>query len=249
MHGAWLDGRCPLTFAAAAVRGAAPWLRAQAKRRPGQRGRHLHLHRRQGARLTSDRPIAECVDREQRVLNADGSLRAILPPTLTADERAEQEARDAQARRSAAARKRCGAPRPQPAGALSQRGGPPQGARGGARTRCAWPSRPREQRLRDLAAERKPLLDEAEFYEGKPLPPQAQAAARRQRRGRRGAARVGAEPAGRAGAHQPPVRRRARPPEAAVGRRAAGLAGAAGPQRIAAPGPSSASNLKPTTLP
>ena len=28
-----------------------------------------------------------------------------------------------------------------------------------------------EQRLRDLAAERKPLLAEAEFYVGKPLPP------------------------------------------------------------------------------
>ena len=28
-----------------------------------------------------------------------------------------------------------------------------------------------ELRLRDLAAERKPLLAEAEFYEGKPLPP------------------------------------------------------------------------------
>ena len=27
-------------------------------------------------RLTSDRPIAECIDREQRVLNADGSVQA-----------------------------------------------------------------------------------------------------------------------------------------------------------------------------
>src|SRR5687768_13937884 len=49
-----------------------------------------------GKKLTSDRPIAECATREQRVLNPDGSVRRIVPPTLTADERAEQEARERQ---------------------------------------------------------------------------------------------------------------------------------------------------------
>src|SRR5688572_21226596 len=44
-----------------------------------------------GRRLTADRPIAECLDREQRVLNRDGSLRMILQPSLTADERAALE--------------------------------------------------------------------------------------------------------------------------------------------------------------
>ena len=42
-----------------------------------------------GRRITSDRPIADCVAKEQRVLNKDGSLRAIYPPSLTADERAK----------------------------------------------------------------------------------------------------------------------------------------------------------------
>ena len=42
-----------------------------------------------GKRLTSDRPIAECSNREQRLLNADGSVRRIVTPDLTADERAE----------------------------------------------------------------------------------------------------------------------------------------------------------------
>jgi hypothetical protein len=51
----------------------------------------------QGKRLTSDRPIPECVGREQRVLNSDGSVRRVLPPTLTAAERAEAEARDVEA--------------------------------------------------------------------------------------------------------------------------------------------------------
>src|SRR3954463_9780595 len=50
-----------------------------------------------GKKLTSDRPIAACSDREQRVLNADGSVKRIVPPTLTADERSEQEARERQA--------------------------------------------------------------------------------------------------------------------------------------------------------
>ena len=50
-----------------------------------------------GRRLTSDRPIAACSAKEQRVLNRDGSLKAIHPPTLTAEERAEKEARDRKA--------------------------------------------------------------------------------------------------------------------------------------------------------
>jgi hypothetical protein len=50
-----------------------------------------------GKRLTSDRPILDCIDREQRVLNSDGSVRKIIPRTLTAEERAEKEARDREA--------------------------------------------------------------------------------------------------------------------------------------------------------
>jgi len=46
-----------------------------------------------GRRLTSDRPILECLDREQRVLTSSGATRRIIPPTLTADERAQAEAR------------------------------------------------------------------------------------------------------------------------------------------------------------
>jgi hypothetical protein len=46
-----------------------------------------------GRKLTSDRPIAECSDREQTVLNPSGTVRAIVPPTLTGPERAALEAR------------------------------------------------------------------------------------------------------------------------------------------------------------
>ena len=71
-----------------------------------------------GKKLTSDRPIAECANRDQKLLNSDGSVRKVVPPTPTADERAEAEAAE-----------------------------------------------------RRAAAERKPLLDEAEFYAGRTLPP------------------------------------------------------------------------------
>ncbi len=46
-----------------------------------------------GRKLTSDRPIRECTDREQTVLNPSGTVRAIVPPTLTGPERAALEAR------------------------------------------------------------------------------------------------------------------------------------------------------------
>jgi hypothetical protein len=47
-----------------------------------------------GRRLTSDRPIAECNDREQRELTPNGTVRRTLKPVPTADERARQEALD-----------------------------------------------------------------------------------------------------------------------------------------------------------
>lgn len=46
-----------------------------------------------GRRLTADRPIAECTDREQKVLNPSGTVKSTLRPTLTAKERAALEAR------------------------------------------------------------------------------------------------------------------------------------------------------------
>jgi len=45
-----------------------------------------------GRKLTSDRQIPECMDREQRVLNPSGTVRARLAPTPTAQERADAEA-------------------------------------------------------------------------------------------------------------------------------------------------------------
>jgi muconolactone delta-isomerase len=45
-----------------------------------------------GRRITSDRPIMECLDREQRELGKTGVIKRVVPPSYTADERAKLEA-------------------------------------------------------------------------------------------------------------------------------------------------------------
>jgi hypothetical protein len=45
-----------------------------------------------GRRLTSDRPIVECLDREQQQHGNTGIVRKTLPPSYTADERARLDA-------------------------------------------------------------------------------------------------------------------------------------------------------------
>jgi hypothetical protein len=47
-----------------------------------------------GRKLTSDRPIAECLDREQKMLNPSGTVKAKVGPNLTAQERNELEAKE-----------------------------------------------------------------------------------------------------------------------------------------------------------
>jgi hypothetical protein len=47
-----------------------------------------------GRKLTADRPIPECTDREQKILNPSGTVKAKVGPTLTAQERADLEAKE-----------------------------------------------------------------------------------------------------------------------------------------------------------
>ena len=51
----------------------------------------------QGRRLTADRPILSCLDREQRVLDNTGATKRILQPQMTAIEREQHQARERQA--------------------------------------------------------------------------------------------------------------------------------------------------------
>ena len=122
-----------------------------------------------GKRLTSDRPIAECNAREQRVLNADGSVRRVLPPSPTPDERAEAEARDREvlalrvARQDAIRRDRNLLARFADEVAHAR-------ARQAALAEVRKELRASESRTVALQAERKRLGDEAEFYTGSKLP-------------------------------------------------------------------------------
>ena len=78
----------------------ADWAWAQA---PGTSGGIYTCVDRNGRRLTADRPIAECLDREQRELGPSGIVRRQIGPSLTEQERAAQEA---QRRKEAEARAR-----------------------------------------------------------------------------------------------------------------------------------------------
>lgn len=55
-----------------------------------------------GRKLTSDRPIPECLDREQKVLNPSGTVKSRVGPSLTAQERAEIELKEKEAAKSRA---------------------------------------------------------------------------------------------------------------------------------------------------
>src|SRR6476646_2779391 len=57
-----------------------------------------------GKKVTSDRLIPECHNKEQRELYPDGSLKRIIPPTPTADELAAKEEKDREAKLEFAAR-------------------------------------------------------------------------------------------------------------------------------------------------
>lgn len=122
-----------------------------------------------GRKLTSDRPILECLSKEQRVLNNDGSVRGMHPPSLTAEERAEKEARERQAlaaklaQQDAVRRDRNLVAR-YPDEATHRR------AREASLDTVRVAMKTSEIRLRELANERKPIADEAEFYRGKRLP-------------------------------------------------------------------------------
>lgn len=55
-----------------------------------------------GRTITADRPIPDCVDREQRELNPSGTTRRKVEPTYTAREQAEREDRERLAQQQAA---------------------------------------------------------------------------------------------------------------------------------------------------
>ena len=122
-----------------------------------------------GRKLTSDRPIPECLDRPQDLRNSDGSVRARVPPSLTAEERASAE--EAQRRQMAIDAARKDAVR-HDRNLLNRY--PDEASHRRAREAALDPLRQAlksaDHRLADLERERKALELEAEFYKGKELP-------------------------------------------------------------------------------
>jgi len=148
--------------------GAPPWLRAQSSAAASSAGIYSCTDD-QGRRITADRPIPSCTAKEQRVLNKDGSLKAVFPPILTTEERAEKETKErklAEARATQADAVR----RDRNLLVRYPNEVPHRKAREAALDTVRAAIKTTEMRLQSLAEERKPLLAEAEFYVGKALP-------------------------------------------------------------------------------
>ncbi|MGY0196798.1 DUF4124 domain-containing protein [Leptothrix sp. BB-4] len=122
-----------------------------------------------GRKLTSDRPIPECLDRTQDLRNKDGSVRAKVTPSMTAEERAAQEeAQRAELVRDAARKDALRHDR----NLLTRY--PDEATHERARVAALEPMQQAlhsvEKRLAALEVEQKALQDEAEFYKGKEMP-------------------------------------------------------------------------------
>ncbi len=122
---------------------------------------------RTGRRLTADRPIPECTDREQRVLDQTGAERRRLGPTLTEQERAVVEA---QRQREAAERSRVAEERRRERVLVNRY--PDQAAhdaeRAAALAQVDEVTAVAQKRVDDLLRDRKKLDTEMEFYRKDP---------------------------------------------------------------------------------
>lgn len=120
-----------------------------------------------GRNLTSDRPIRDCIDREQRELNASGTTRRLVGPSLTAQERGVVEAREQQALEDVA---RQAEERRRDRALLSRyknKGGH-DAERSEALTQVDAVILAAKKRVGELAREREQLMAEMEFYVKEP---------------------------------------------------------------------------------
>lgn len=120
-----------------------------------------------GRRITSDRPIPECLDRPQRELSPSGATRRIIPPSPTAAEREEQAARQ---REEQAARQRARDAIRRDQALLARY--PDQAAHDADRRQALAQSQDivdaAERRIAELQQERARLDEEMEFYRKDP---------------------------------------------------------------------------------
>jgi len=157
---AWATCVLALACGAAAVRAAAA----------GPGGVIYTCRDDQGNPITRDRYIVECRHKEQRILNGDGSLRQVVPPTWTPEEQAQREAETRKKRESEQGRNVA-----IQSDSLLLKRFPDKITHDRAREAALNDSRfsiqSAEARLRELDAERKGLLQEDEFYRGRRMLP------------------------------------------------------------------------------
>ena len=120
-----------------------------------------------GRKLTSDRPIAECIDRVQKELNPSGTVRRQLGPSLTAEERNKQEEQE---KVLAAERAREAEEKRRERALLTRY--PDRAAhdkeRAEALAQVDEVMKAATKRIGELAAQRKAIDAELEFYKGDP---------------------------------------------------------------------------------
>ena len=120
-----------------------------------------------GRKLTSDRPIAECLDREQKVFGGSGTVKRVVGPVLTARER---DAAEETQRRESEEQARISEERRRDRALLARY--PTEAAheqeRADALIQVDEVIRAARVRLEDLAKQRKDLDKEMEFYKKDP---------------------------------------------------------------------------------
>ncbi|MGQ0711795.1 MAG: DUF4124 domain-containing protein [Rhodoferax sp.] len=155
---------------------ACSWAFAQDSAAPASAGIYTCVDAK-GRKLTADRPIPECLDREQRVLNPSGTVKARIGPALTAKEREAQEEKARQAaedqnRATEEKRRNRALVQRYPNQAMHDK------ERGEALSQVEIVIRAAQARIEELQMQRGKLDTEMEFY--KKDPGKAPAALRRQ---------------------------------------------------------------------
>jgi Domain of unknown function (DUF4124) len=121
----------------------------------------------QGRKITSDRPILECIDREQKQLNPSGTVQRAITPPPTARERVEQETRE---REAATTRARIEEEKRRDRALLTRY--PNQARHDGERAEAVRQIDEviltAQRRITDLQDQRKKLETELEFYRANP---------------------------------------------------------------------------------
>lgn len=125
-----------------------------------------------GRRLTADRPILDCIDREQTELNTGGGARRKISPAQTAAERAAEEDK---ARRAEEERARLSEEKKRDSALVTRYPSPGvhDKEREATIARLDAAKATAQKRLAELAAQRKAVEGELEFYKSNParVPP------------------------------------------------------------------------------